>query len=65
MSQVYISGPDLRKRWAMANSTFYHRLALGTIPKPVHPFGRHKPYWRMADIEQFERAAEPAEAVAA
>ena len=58
---VYIDGPRLRERWGgMATSTFYNRMQRGLIPKPEHPFGPDKPYWRMEVIEAHERQAQPA-----
>ena len=59
----YIRGPQLRKRWAnMPASTFYRRLKAGQIPAARYPFGQDIPYWRLDEIEEFERRAETREA---
>jgi predicted DNA-binding transcriptional regulator AlpA len=54
---VWITGPQLRERWGLANTTFYEKLKKGVIPAPEYPFGPQKPYWRMQDVERFEEAA--------
>lgn len=54
---TYIRGPRLRARWDMSNTTFYRKLAEGTIPKPHFPFGDATPYWSLAEIEAFEAKA--------
>lgn len=59
VKSVWISGPNLRKRWDnMPVSSFYNRLGKKAIPPPEYPFGPEKPYWRQATIEAFERKTE-------
>lgn len=59
--QVWIRGPQLRKRWGdMPNSTFYARLARRQIPAPEYPFGPTTPYWRVEVIEAHEAGAKEA-----
>ena len=59
-SPTWISGPKLRKRWDMPNSTFYYRKKKGQIPEPEYPFGPDKPFWRMSAVEAVERRSEQA-----
>jgi hypothetical protein len=51
---TWISGPNLRRRWDMPNSTFYLRLSRGLIPEAEYPFGPTTPYWRLEIIRAFE-----------
>jgi len=54
---TFVRGPRLRARWDMSNTDFYRKLAEGKIPKPRYPFGGSTPYWLLAEIEEFEKAA--------
>lgn len=55
--QTLIAGPQLRARWGMSNTAFYEKLKRGVIPRPCYPFGPSRPYWSVAEIEEFERRA--------
>jgi len=52
---VWIRRLPLQQRWGMPSSTLYNRLERGLIPKPEYPFGPSTPYWRLSEIEEFER----------
>jgi len=61
---IWISGPQLRKRWAMSNSSFYAHLKAGQLPAAEYPFSPGKPYWRADVIEAFDKTKHAAKSPA-
>ena len=53
---VYLTRPDLARRWGVSRATTYRMQADGYLPKPI-TLGRGAPRWPISEIERIEASA--------